>query len=51
MRGGTNQGPRLSTAAGRYQAKLSLVFRFEDVREAHRVMDANQAYGKMVVVI
>jgi len=37
--------------AGRYQAKPSRVFRFEDVREAHRVMDANQAKGKMVVVI
>jgi len=23
----------------------------EDIREAHRVMDANQAKGKMVVVI
>jgi len=27
------------------------VFRFEDIREAHRVMDANQASGKMVVVV
>ena len=38
-------------AAGRYQAKPSRVFRFEDIREAHRVMDANQAHGKMVVVV
>lgn len=38
-------------AAGRYQAKPSRVFRFEDIREAHRVMDANQAKGKLVVVI
>jgi len=38
-------------AAGRYQAKPSRVFRFEDIREAHEVMDANQANGKMVVVI
>lgn len=37
--------------AGRYQAKPSRVFRFEDIREAHRVMDANQANGKMVVVV
>src|SRR5262245_35028346 len=37
--------------AGRYQAKPSRVFRFEDIREAHQVMDANQANGKMVVVI
>jgi hypothetical protein len=27
------------------------VFRFEDIREAHRVMDAHQANGKMVVVV
>jgi NADPH:quinone reductase-like Zn-dependent oxidoreductase len=38
-------------ASGRYRAKPSRVFRFEDIREAHRVMDANQANGKMVVVI
>lgn len=38
-------------AAGRYQAKPSRVFRFEDIREAHRMLDANQANGKMVVVI
>jgi NADPH:quinone reductase-like Zn-dependent oxidoreductase len=38
-------------AAGRYEAKPSRVFRFEDIREAHRVMDANQANGKMVVVV
>jgi NADPH2:quinone reductase len=40
-----------STSAGRYQAKPSRVFRFEEIREAHRVMDANQAKGKMVVVL
>jgi hypothetical protein len=38
-------------AAGRYQAEPSRVFRFEDIREAHRVMDANRADGKLVVVI
>lgn len=38
-------------AAGRYKAKPSRVFRFEDIREAHRAMDANQAKGKMVVVV
>ncbi|CAG9173921.1 zinc-binding alcohol dehydrogenase family protein [Cupriavidus pampae] len=37
-------------AAGRYQAKPSRIFRFDDVREAHRVMEANEANGKMVVV-
>jgi NADPH:quinone reductase-like Zn-dependent oxidoreductase len=36
--------------AGRYRAKPTRVFRFEDIQEAHRVMEANQAGGKMVVV-
>ena len=35
---------------GRYKAKPSREFRFEDIQEAHRVMEANQAGGKMVVV-
>jgi NADPH2:quinone reductase len=38
-------------AAGRLKAKPSRVFTFEEIREAHRVMDANQARGKMVVVV
>jgi len=38
-------------AAGRLKAKPTLVFRFEEIREAHRVMDAHQAGGKMVVVL
>src|ERR1700733_3505838 len=37
-------------AAGRLDAKPGRVFRFEEVREAHRVMEAHQAGGKMVVV-
>jgi hypothetical protein len=37
--------------AGRYKAKPSRVFRFEDIREAHRVMESNEAKGKMVVVL
>jgi NADPH:quinone reductase-like Zn-dependent oxidoreductase len=37
-------------AAGRLEAKPSRVFRFDEVREAHRVMEANEAGGKMVVV-
>ncbi|MGP4014756.1 zinc-binding alcohol dehydrogenase family protein [Saccharopolyspora sp. 5N708] len=37
-------------AAGRLKAKPSRVFGFEEVREAHRVMEANEARGKMVVV-
>jgi NADPH:quinone reductase-like Zn-dependent oxidoreductase len=38
-------------AAGRYKAKPYRVFRFEDIREAHRVMETNAAGGKMVVRI
>ena len=38
-------------AAGRYKAKPARVFRFEDIREAHRVMEANQANGKLVVIV
>ncbi len=37
-------------AAGRLEAKPSRVFRFEEIREAHRAMEANEAGGKMVVV-
>lgn len=37
-------------AAGRLQAKPSRVFGFDEIREAHRVMEANEAAGKMVVV-
>jgi NADPH:quinone reductase-like Zn-dependent oxidoreductase len=36
-------------AAGKFNAKPSRVFRFEDIREAHRVMEANEANGKLVV--
>jgi NADPH:quinone reductase-like Zn-dependent oxidoreductase len=38
-----------NVAAGKYNAKPSRVFRFEDIREAHRVMEANEANGKLVV--
>lgn len=38
-------------AAGKYQAKPSRVFKFDEIHEAHRVMESNQANGKMVVVI
>jgi NADPH:quinone reductase-like Zn-dependent oxidoreductase len=37
--------------AGHYNAKPTRVFRFEEIQEAHRVMEANEAKGKMVVVI
>jgi NADPH:quinone reductase-like Zn-dependent oxidoreductase len=37
-------------ASGRLKAKPSRVFAFEEIHEAHRVMEANEARGKMVVV-
>jgi NADPH2:quinone reductase len=37
-------------AAGRLDVKPARIFRFEEIREAHRVMEANEAGGKMVVV-
>ena len=37
-------------AAGRLDVKPVRVFRLEEIREAHRVMEANEAKGKMVVV-
>jgi NADPH:quinone reductase len=35
--------------AGKYQAKPARVFRFEEIQEAHRLMESNQANGKIVV--
>jgi NADPH:quinone reductase len=37
-------------AAGKYSAKPWRVFRFDEVPEAQRIMEANEAKGKMVVV-
>ena len=37
-------------AAGRLDVKPIRIFRFDEIREAHRVMEANEAGGKMVVV-
>ena len=37
-------------AEGKLKAKPSRIFKFEDIREAHRVMEAGEANGKMVVV-
>jgi NADPH2:quinone reductase len=36
-------------AAGAYKAKPARVFRFEDIQEAHRLMESNQANGKIVM--
>jgi NADPH:quinone reductase-like Zn-dependent oxidoreductase len=37
-------------AAGRLDVKPARVFRFDEIREAHRAMEANEARGKVVVV-
>jgi NADPH:quinone reductase-like Zn-dependent oxidoreductase len=37
-------------AAGRLDVKPARIFRFEEIREAHRVMEGNEANGKMGVV-
>jgi NADPH:quinone reductase-like Zn-dependent oxidoreductase len=37
-------------ASGRLDVKPVRVFRFDEIREAHRAMEANEARGKMVVV-
>ena len=34
-----------------YKAKPARVFQFDDIRDAHKAMDSNQANGKMVVRI
>lgn len=36
-------------AAGDYKAKPARVFRFDEIGEAHRLMDSGQANGKLVV--
>jgi NADPH:quinone reductase len=36
-------------ATGDYKAKPAKVFRFEDIQEAHRLMESNQAGGKIVI--
>jgi NADPH:quinone reductase-like Zn-dependent oxidoreductase len=38
-------------AAGTYKAKPARVFRFEQIQEAHRLMESNQANGKIVVTV
>lgn len=36
-------------AAGSYRAKPARVFRFDEIREAHRFLESNRANGKVVV--
>jgi NADPH:quinone reductase len=38
-------------AAGRLDVKPARIFGFEEIHEAHRVMEANEARGKMVVLV
>ena len=38
-------------AGGIYRAKPAKVFRFEEIREAHRLMESSQANGKIVVAV
>jgi len=38
-------------AKGNYKAKPACVFRFEEIAEAHKVMEENKAGGKLVVVV
>lgn len=38
-------------AEGKYRARPARIFRFEEIQEAHRLMDSNQANGKIVVVV
>jgi NADPH:quinone reductase len=37
-------------AAGRLDVKPARVFGFDEIREAQRIMEANEAHGKLVVV-
>lgn len=38
-------------AEGKYNAKPARVFRFEEIQDAHRFMESNQANGKIVVTL
>ncbi|KAK4183908.1 chaperonin 10-like protein [Podospora australis] len=40
-----------SVRDGRFDARPSRVFEFEQIQDAHRIMEAGQANGKMVVVV
>jgi len=37
--------------AGTYKAKPAKVFQFEEIQEAHQLMESNEASGKIVVVV
>ena len=38
-------------AAGRYKAKPARVFAFDEIQAAHRLMEANEANGKLVMLL
>jgi len=38
-------------AAGTYKAKPAKVFQFEEIQAAHRLMESNEAGGKIVVAV
>ena len=38
-------------AAGTYRARPAKVFRFDDIRDAHRLMESGEAGGKIVVLL
>jgi len=38
-------------AAGTYKAKPARVFKFEDIQEAHQIMESGQSAGKSVVLV
>lgn len=38
-------------AAGRYRVNLQRRFQFDEIVDAHRLMEANRGSGKLVVVV
>ena len=38
-------------AAGAYRAKPARVFRFDQIQDAHRLMESSEANGKIVVTL
>jgi len=42
-------GNRIIVGSGAYRAKPARVFAFEEIADAHRVMEANQVGGKLVI--